>query len=86
MWYNDTNKKYHKEVYFMARRQHYGENMARWEAEQDERYWKCSFQNALDCQDYRRLEELIKEGICENYSFPHTDDPVALELLDKYLA
>lgn len=68
----------------MTRRQSYGESMAAWERANDEWYWTKSLQKALDSHDYILIEELIAEGIAEDYSFPSIKDPIACQLMDKY--
>lgn len=68
----------------MARRQTYGESMAAWERENDERYWEQSLQKALTSHDYVLIEELIAEGIAQDYSFPLITDPIVCRLIEKY--
>lgn len=68
----------------MARRQTYGERMAQWEEEQEQRNWNRCFYNALELKDYVRLEELIVEGLISDYEFPAIYDEKALELIKKH--
>ena len=64
----------------MARHQSYGERMSEWEHDQDERNWKRSLERALLNKDQELIEELVKEGIADDYSFSDFDDPVIDEL------
>jgi len=68
----------------MARDSTYGERMVDWEREKDERDWKNALRNALAVQNYKRIEELVEEGLVEGYYFSYVDDPRVLELIHKY--
>lgn len=68
----------------MTRDSTYGENMARWERDEDERYWKQSFQRAIDDHDFEQLEELIIEGLEDGYDFPYVCDSHVLALIRKH--
>lgn len=72
-----------KEVSIMARTT-YGERMAAWEHEQDERFWTRQFNDTVDKEDYDRVELLIKEAIADDYSIPNCTDPIVLKLFQKY--
>lgn len=71
----------------MARHQTYGERMAEWEREQDERNWKISLDTALEHSDMSLVEELIKEGLFSDYSFTsfHNNNVVS-QILDKFVS
>lgn len=68
----------------MARRQTYGERMAEFDREQDQSDWKRCLYNALNRKDYLRVEELIIEGLSEDYDFPSLSDQTFDELLAKH--
>ena len=68
----------------MTRRQSYGERMAEWEAEQDERNWNRALSNALYTEDYSRIEDLVVEGLISDYDFPSITDKKVLELIQKH--
>lgn len=53
----------------MARGHTYGENMARWERENDERQWRYSLINALANKNFALIKELVMEGMDEDYDF-----------------
>lgn len=62
----------------------YGERMAKWEAEQDEHLWCIRFNSAISEQNYSRIDDLIHEGIIEDYEFPEITDKVVLEMIEKH--
>ena len=65
----------------MARRPTYGERMSDWERDKDQRDWSRAFLNAVYAKDYSRIEELVKEGLEDDYEFPQVDDPRTLEII-----
>lgn len=68
----------------MARGHTYGENMARWERENDERQWRYSLVNALHNRNFDYIKELVVEGINEDYDFPIIADPEVQAIIDSY--
>ena len=62
----------------------YGERMSAWEHEQDERFWVRRFNDAVDNQDYDKVEKLIQEAISDEYEIPSVSDPEVIKLLRKY--
>lgn len=68
----------------MTRRPRYGERMAEWEAEKDERNWKSSLDAAMNQKDYERIEELVIEGIMSEYDFPQITDERVLEIIKSH--
>lgn len=68
----------------MTRRQSYGERMAEWEAEKDERNWNRALSTALDAEDYPRIEDLVVEGIDSDYDFPLITNKKVLELIQRH--
>ena len=62
----------------------YGERMSAWEHEQDERFWIRRFNDAVDNQDYDKVEKLIQEAISDEYEIPSVSGPEVIKLLRKY--
>lgn len=62
----------------------YGERMSAWEHGQDERFWIRRFNDAVDNQDYDKVEKLIQEAISDEYEIPSVSDPEVIKLLRKY--
>lgn len=58
----------------MTRRPTYGERMAAWEAEQDERDWKRRMEGALISVDLDSIRSLVDEGMENGYSFNEFPD------------
>lgn len=61
----------------------YGENMARWEHEQDERDWKNRLRKALVVQNPSAVKELVEEGLAEDFSFAGFNDPLVTAFQNK---
>jgi len=66
----------------MARRLTYGERMAEFERRQDESNWNQALNRALAFKDYDRIYELVREGMDENYDFPHITDAKVLSYVE----
>ncbi len=68
----------------MSRRQStYGENMARWEHEQDERDWKNRLNRALSVCNPEDVKELVEEGLAEDFSFAGFNHPLVSAFQNK---
>lgn len=63
----------------------YGENMARWEHEQDERDWKNRLKKALVFRNATDVKELVREGLAEDFSFAGFNDPL-ITIFQKQLS
>lgn len=64
----------------------FGENMALWDRENDEKDWRVAFRYALNSKNYDRIVELAVEGHSEGYDFPDSDtisDSKALEIINR---
>ena len=53
----------------------FGESMAKWEQEQDERDWNRRVNLAIQSNDRQEIQSLIEEGVDNGY-----DDAIILEL------
>lgn len=62
----------------------FGSRMADWENEQDQRYWQRRFREAVEDEDYIKVDELITEALIYDYEIPFTGDPKVAELLKKH--
>lgn len=68
----------------MGGRETYGSRMAKWEDEQDQRYFSERFQEAVTYRDYVSVEELIEEAKIFDYEIPWVSDPNVHKLLKKH--
>lgn len=62
----------------------YGSRMADWENEQDQQYWQHLFTEAVEDEDYTKVDELIAEALTFDYEIHFTGDHKVAELLKKH--
>ncbi len=61
----------------------YGERMSAWERRQDELYWKKSFERAQAEENYKEVEDLLKEALHDDYEIPTIRDLRTIEILKR---
>lgn len=69
----------------MSRRRTYGESMAIWEEEEDKKYWRRRYEEAIHSGNYPRIKELQKEALLFGYEIPKSNDSKVNEILKKLL-
>lgn len=66
------------------KQQTYGERMASWEHEQDQRIWMHQMETALAFLDLKQVEELVKDGLTFGYSFDNfREEPYVKCFMEK---